>query len=356
MAGVLTLSNGQSFKGKWHGDAKEIQGEVVFYTGMTGYEEVVTDPSYKSQIIVFSYPLIGQYGVQSKHVQSKKIQAAGIIVAELYEGPIEKGAMSLATFAEGAGVPILSGVDTRSIIQSVREAGTMQSHLSPDEPLPNVWKPIQTQFFTTERQNQEITQVGDGQLHIGLVDFHYKSSILDELLKRNCKVSILPHTIPTEKLDALQVDGLLFSNGPGDPAALETFFSVYRDWAERYPSFGICLGHQVLASAFGANTAKLPYGHRGANHPVMNIKTGQVSMSSQNHSYVVEESSLEQTPLSVLYTNVNDGSVEGLYHPSLPVTTVQFHPEAAPGPAEHLELFDQFISTIQQKKKVKIHA
>lgn len=356
MAGVLTFSNGQAFTGHWHGEEKEIQGEVVFYTGMTGYEEVLTDPSYKSQIVVFSYPLIGQYGIQKKHIQSKEIQAAGIIVAELYEGPIEKGAMALAEFAEHAGVPILSGADTRSIIKTVREAGTMQSHLSPAGSLPDAWKPIQTQFFAAGQKKQEIIQLGEGHPHIGLIDFHYKSSILEELLNRNCKVSILPHTISTEKLDALQVDGLLFSNGPGDPAALENLFPVYRDWAERYPSFGICLGHQVLASAFGAKTTKLPYGHRGANHPVMNLKTGKVSMSSQNHSYVVEEASLGETPLAVLYTNVNDSSVEGLYHPALPLMTVQFHPEAAPGPAEHLELFDQFITTIQQKKKVKIHA
>jgi len=353
MAGVLTLINGQTFTGHWHGIDMEIQGEIVFYTGMTGYEEVLTDPSYQGQIIVFSYPLIGQYGIQTKHMQSKKIQAAGIVVAELYSGPVEKGAISLAEFAKASGVPVLSGVDTRSVIQSVREAGTMQSALSSLEKAPLSWKPIQTQFF---EDNLPITQAGEGTLHIGLIDFHYKSSILTALEERNCKVSILPPTLSTEKLDSLQLDGLLFSNGPGDPAAYESFFPVYRNWAERYPTFGICLGHQVLASAFGAKTAKLPYGHRGANHPVINIKTGHVSMSSQNHSYVVEEASIAQTPLSILYKNVNDGSVEGLYHPSLPVFTVQFHPEAAPGPAEHLELFNHFLSTIQQKKKVKVHA
>ncbi|MDN7243824.1 carbamoyl phosphate synthase small subunit [Planococcus sp. N028] len=356
MAGMLLLSNGQAFTGQWHGISAEIQGEIVFYTGMTGYEEVLTDPSYKGQIIVFSYPLIGQYGFQIKHIQSEKIQAAGIVVSELYEGPVEKGAIPLAEFARGSNVPILSGVDTRSVIQTVREFGTMQSSMSSKETAPDHWQPLQTHFPAINWTNQEIMQAGAGSLHIGLIDFHYKSSILTELLKHNCKVSILPPTISTEALDNLQLDGLLFSNGPGDPAAFKHSFSVYRDWAERYPSFGICLGHQVLASAFGAKTAKLSYGHRGANHPVMNVKTGHVSMSSQNHSYVVEEKSIEQTPLAVLYTNVNDGSIEGLYHPSLSVTTVQFHPEAAPGPAEHLELFSKFLSTVQQKKKVKIHA
>src|SRR5690606_7761579 len=171
-----------------------------------------------------------------------------------------------------------------------------------------------------------------------------------ELLELDCRVSIIPYATATETLDSLQLEGLLFSKGPGDPAALQHLFPTYRDWAERYPSFGIFLGHQVLASAFGAKTTKLAYGHRGDNHPVMNLQTKRVSMSSQNHSYVVEKNSLQATPFSVLYENVNDGSVEGLVHDTLPLKTVQFHPEAAPGPTDHLELFHQFLAAAQQKE------
>lgn len=356
MAGMLSLANGDSFKGRWHGGTAPAHGEIVFFTGMTGYEEVLTDPSYKGQIVVFSYPLIGQYGVRTAHVQSDNIQAAGIVVAELYDGPVGKGAQTLAQFAKSADVPVLSGIDTRSLIQAIRESGTMQARMAEASTPPAHLPPATNDFFTGQREESAIATYGEGALHIGLIDFHYKSSILSELLKRECKVSVIPHTLSSEQLDALQLDGLLFSNGPGDPAALAQWFGVYRDWAERYPSFGICLGHQVLASAFGAKTAKLPFGHRGANHPVVNLKTRRVSMSSQNHSYVVEAGSIDATPLTVLYQNVNDGSIEGLCHPELPIMTVQFHPEAAPGPADHLELFSQFLAAALEKKKVKIYA
>lgn len=292
MAGLLSLANGDSFNGHWIGNLEAVQGEIVFFTGMTGYEEVLTDPSYKGQIIVFSYPLIGQYGVKASHLQSEQIQAAGIVVAELYDGPVEKGAMTLGSFAKNMQVPVLSGVDTRSVIQAVRDSGTMQSHMGPSHSGPVDWTAVQTDFFSDTENHKDIVTVGEGEIHIGLIDFHYKSSILDELLKLKCKVSILPYTTSTGQLDFLQLDGLLFSNGPGDPAALLPRFPVYRDWAERYPSFGICLGHQVIASAFGAKTIKLPFGHRGANHPVINLKTGRVAMSSQNHSYVVKDLSL----------------------------------------------------------------
>lgn len=355
MTGNLVLANGASFTGTWHGTPSAVQGELVFFTGMTGYEEVITDPSYKGQVIVFSYPLIGQYGIESLYAQSEKIQAAGIIVAELYEGPLPKQTISLAQFAEAQGVPLVSGIDTRSVIQHVREMGTMPAQLLPGNTPEEPWQLLKTDFFP-EQYAVPAKQFGEGPVHIGLIDFHYKASILNELLALGCRVSIIPYHAAAELPEALGVDGLLFSNGPGNPQALNSRLPVYRAWAERYPSFGICLGHQVLAAAFGATTTKLAYGHRGANHPVKNHKTGRVSMSSQNHSYVVEADSLADTPFEVLYENVNDGSIEGLIHPHLPITTVQFHPEAAPGPADHLALFHQFLKTANDMKKVKIHA
>lgn len=356
MSGILTLSNGQWFTGKWHGKASAIQGELVFFTGMTGYEEVLTDPSYKGQIVVFSYPLIGQYGIQSLYAQSDFIQVAGIIVAGLYEGPLGNDAISLTAFAGSHQIPILSNVDTRSVIQTIRESGMVQSQLIHSSVAELAWAPIQTDFFSTPSPITNFHTIGTGSVHIGLVDFHYKSSIMKQLMRLDCRVTLIPYATPTEQLDALELDGLLFSNGPGDPAALQHLFSTYRDWAERYPTFGICLGHQVLASAFGATTTKLAYGHRGANHPVINLQTNCVSMSAQNHSYVVDRDSLKHTAFSVLFKNVNDDSIEGLIHKHLPIITVQFHPEAAPGPTDHLELFQQFLLIAKQHKGVTVHA
>ena len=349
MKGTLSLSNGQSFSGNWKGTTNDVQGEIVFFTGMTGYEEVLTDPSYHGQIIVFSYPLMGQYGIQTAHLESADIQVGGIVVTEVYEGEIEKG-ITLLEFASSQGVPLMTDVDTRSVIQVIREDGTMQAVMSLEgKPLP-AWEPIQT-FLVPNVTTTSIQTYEGNSLHIGLIDFGYKKSILKALLERGCKVSLFPYTVSTEELDTYQLDGLLFSNGPGDPFSLQEYIPVYRDWVERYPALGICLGHQLLALAFGAATTKLPFGHRGANHPVMNVKTNRVSMSSQNHSYVVEKKDLPSS-LGILYKNVNDSSIEGLYHQNLPIMTVQFHPEASPGPAEHHEVFDQFFLSIEKEKKV----
>ncbi|MFC0187694.1 carbamoyl phosphate synthase small subunit [Fictibacillus aquaticus] len=356
MKGLLTLANGTVFTGQWEGGHESVEGETVFFTGMTGYEEVLSDPSYKGQIVVFSYPLIGNYGISEENMESKKIQPAGVIVAEGYSGYINDGKTPFLSYLNKAEVPVMTGVDTRTLIQSIRTEGSMKAVMHKQSS-----SPVQTSntvpFKVKQAASSTFSASGKGNFHVVLIDFGYKKSILQSLVDHQCKVTVVPYDTPFHQIEKLQPDGLLFSNGPGDPKELISWFPVYKKLAERYPCFGICLGHQILALAFGGNTKKLKFGHRGANHPVMNMKTGKVSMSSQNHSYVVEKDSLIETGFDVLFRNVNDDSVEGLTHRNLPVFSVQFHPEAAPGPREHQQLFEQFITSIQNsKKKVKQYA
>ncbi|MFC7370865.1 carbamoyl phosphate synthase small subunit [Fictibacillus iocasae] len=356
MNGILKLSNGSVFDGRWEGGEQAVSGEAVFFTGMTGYEEVLSDPSYKGQIVVFSYPLIGNYGISAENMESAHIQPAGVIIADGYSGFIPEKKTSLLSFLKSAGVPVMTGVDTRSLIQSIRTEGSMKACMKPESAgeleLDNT-----VPFKVKETATSGFVAAGRGDYHVVLMDFGYKRSILQSLLELNCQVTVVPFDTPIQHIKKLNPDGILFSNGPGDPKQLKPWFGVYKKLAEQYPSFGICLGHQILALAFGGNTRKLKFGHRGANHPVMNTMTGKVSMSSQNHSYVVESDSLHKTGFDVSFKNVNDGSVEGLSHRSLPVFSVQFHPEAAPGPREHLELFHDFISSMKNsQKKVKQYA
>jgi carbamoyl-phosphate synthase small subunit len=356
MKGLLTLANGAVFDGNWEGGEESVEGEAVFFTGMTGYEEVLSDPSYKGQIVVFSYPLIGNYGISEKNMESKKIQPAGVIVAEGYTGYINDSKTPFLSYVKKAGVPVLTGVDTRTLIQSIRTEGSMKAFMH-KQSASAAGMSNTVPFKVKQAASPSFSASGKGDFHVVLIDFGYKKSILQSLLDHQCQVTVVPFDTPMHQIEKLQPDGLLFSNGPGDPKELRSWFAAYKKLAEKYPSFGICLGHQILALAFGGNTRKLKFGHRGANHPVMNLATGKVSMSSQNHSYVVEKESLKETGFDVLFRNVNDDSVEGLTHRKLPVFSVQFHPEAAPGPREHQQLFEQFITSIQNsKKKVKQYA
>ncbi len=352
MDSYIHLQNGESFAGKWLGNPpeKEIFGEIVFYTGMTGYQEVLTDPSYKDQIVVFTYPLVGNYGINDHDFESLKPHVAGVIVhrGDMVHSHYD-AKHSLQEYLNKWNIPFMGYVDTRAIVKRIRNHGSMPAimtdteetveldfHISSPPPIPLVSSP-------------EMKEYGDGDKHIVLLNFGYKQSILEQLCDAGCKVTVVPYDMDPSEVHKLQPDGILLSNGPGDPMQMVPYLDGFKELAVKYPTLGICLGHQLIALSFGGKTKKLLFGHRGANQPVLDISEGKVFMTSQNHSYVVDETSLEDTGLFVRYRQVNDGSIEGCEHEALPILTVQFHPEANPGPAESAVIFKEFLQKVKSK-------
>ncbi|MBO8164332.1 MAG: carbamoyl phosphate synthase small subunit [Brevibacillus sp.] len=350
--GYLSLESGQVFAGQLYGAPLTAPGEVVFHTGMTGYQEVMTDLSFAGQIVTFTYPLIGNYGINEQDNETLQPALAGMIVSELCEQPSHyRSRASLAETAARYGFPILAGIDTRAITKLVRSQGHLSGviadkPLSAEEVTALCAKRDKKTLVAQVSSRQMVSYPGDGE-HVVLVDLGMKRSILDSLLAKGCRVTVVPFDTTSEQIEALKPDGLVFSNGPGDPQDLLPYCAEWRKVVERYPTFGICLGHQVIALMYGAKTGRLPYGHRGSNHPVKELLSGKVYLTSQNHGYVVLEETIDKRQMTITYRNVNDGSVEGLRHLYLPIHTVQFHPEAHPGPDDTSHLFDQFIQSLR---------
>jgi carbamoyl-phosphate synthase small subunit len=342
MKGYLVLSTGDVFEGTLFGNPAACDGELVFNTGMTGYQEVLTDPSYAGQIVTFTYPLIGNYGVNGVDHESFRPACKGLVVGELCKTPSHYLASeSLEGMAEKYGLSGITGIDTRAVTQIIRKNEIVYGKITvdpADQPAENYLSGMVEKVSTKEFVHYE----GVGP-HILFIDFGTKKSILDALIEQGCEVTVVPYSVTYKEATAINPDGVLLSNGPGDPKEMMPRLPELRKIVEQYPTLGICLGHQLIALMYGCDTGRLPYGHRGSNHPVKDLMTGKVYMTSQNHGYTVKEDSINKKQLNVAFINVNDKSVEGLKHRFLPISSIQFHPEAHPGPSDTHHIFEQFI-------------
>ena len=351
----LILENGRVFSGYRFGAAKDVIGEIVFTTSMTGYLETLTDPSYYGQIVVQTFPLIGNYGVIPADFEGKTPRLSAYVVREWCDAPSNfRSQGDLDAALKQWGIPGLYGIDTRELTKIIRERGVMNAILSAtadvDMDAVRSYQIRDAVASVTVEAPGEIPPKGD-RLRIALWDFGAKANIRRELEKRGCEVWNVPAGATAEEILALHPDGLMLSNGPGDPAENTGIIAQLRRLEDaQIPTFGICLGHQLLALSQGARTGKLHYGHRGANQPVRDLETGRVYLTSQNHGYAVEMDSLPETAM-LLYQNVNDGTCEGIRYWNMPAFSVQFHPEACAGPLDSGFLFDRFMDLIKTSKR-----
>ena len=350
MKAFLILEDGHVFTGTSIGSGKEVISEIVFNTSMTGYLEVLTDPSYAGQAVTMTYPLIGNYGINFSDMESKKPWVKGFIVRELSRTASNfRCEGSIQDFLEKHDIPGIAGIDTRALTKLLREKGTMNGMITTDENYDLDKILPQLSAYEVGNVVDEVTcsepavLKGNGK-KVALMDFGAKNNIARSLNKRGCEVTIYPAHTGAEDILAAKPDGIMLSNGPGDPKnCTQIIAEIKKLYDSDVPIFAICLGHQLMALATGADTHKLKYGHRGGNHPVKDLRTGRVYISSQNHGYVVDTDTLDPKVAKPAFVNVNDGTNEGLEYIGKQIFTVQFHPEACPGPQDSAYLFDRFI-------------
>jgi len=361
----IALENGVVIEGSNFGAEGETTGEVVFNTALTGYQEIITDPSYKGQILIFTNPLIGNYGVNEEDVESKAPQISGLIVREISKFYSNwRATDSLENYLKKYGIIGVSNVDTRFLVRQIRDKGAMRGAISTidlnDQSLIEKAKSIPEMNgldlarFVTTPERYFFNRVDGNKFFIVLYDFGVKLNIMRNLNNLGCNVLVVPAKTDADDVLSLNPDGIVLSNGPGDPSAMIYAVRTIKKLIGKKPILGICLGHQLLALALGARTYKMKFGHRGSNHPVKNLLTDKIEITSQNHGFAVDPGSIRNSEIEITHISLNDGTIEGLMLKSYPALSVQYHPESSPGPHDSGYIFENFIKVIEENKRLKL--
>ncbi len=363
MKAVLYLEDGTFFMGENFGAEGEMSGEVVFNTSMSGYQEILTDPSYTGQMVTMTYPEIGNYGINEEDMESKKVQVSGFIVKNYNDNYSNYRAnKSLGQYLKENNIIGISGVDTRELTKKLREKGSMNGIISTVEFNPEVLKEKMKSVpsmegldlvknVTTDKAYKWNKTDVEKKYNVVVYDFGVKYNILRILESLGCDLTVVPAGTPAKDVLAMNPDGIFLSNGPGDPAAVDYAIENIKELIGKKPVFGICLGHQLTALALGAKTYKLKFGHRGGNQPVQNLKNSKIEITSQNHGFAVDKNSADSS-IGIKYMNINDNTVEGLQIDDKKLLSVQYHPEASPGPHDSLYIFEDFIKMMEKEKNV----
>ena len=371
MKALLVLADGKIYKGEHFGSEGEVEAEIVFNTSMSGYQEIITDPSYCGQMVVMTYPLIGNYGVNPEDFESDRPHLSGFIIKELSKVQSNwRSRGSLEEFLKETNVFGIQGIDTRALTRQIRDKGAQQAILSTDTSDPqrliekvrkspgligrdlvkevtckNAYDWNESEW-TIQSGKTKLKEVKDRPYNVLVYDFGVKRNILRKLTRAGCKVRVVPANTPADEVLSIRPDGIFLSNGPGDPAAVPYAINNVKTILGKVPVFGICLGHQILSLALKGKTYKLRFGHHGGNQPVLDVKSGKIEITSQNHGFAVEQNSFD-SDVDITFLNLNDDTVEGIQHKSWPVFSVQYHPEASPGPHDSEHLFYKFVNLMK---------